>query len=301
MAYKLIYNGGSDFLTGNFYPFLFVSGGSGISGGTGSSGSNWYTDNATVGTATYSIPTISDGTIISSSTAWAQSSIVPGTGQTAVVAYQVVPFIVLGPFNFSNFSSINIEVKSVTNSINSLAKVKIGYRNSLPTTSTGVSFTGSSSYVEVPQSITTLSYDISEVSGLNYIVIETRYPEVGIAAASSISKVYLQYKSGIVTSQSTLIGGTSHNITGGRTLIGETGYNITGGRTLINNTGYDINFGGKSSLIYNGGDSVINGEFTPRSYIMTASLAGGTTYRWAEGGTAMITPGSGYITLTYTH
>lgn len=300
MAYKLIYNGGSSLVEGNFYPFLYRSGGS-ATGGTGSGSNTWHTDNVTVGTATYSIPTISDGTIISSSYSWVQSGIVPGTGQTVVVGYSIFPYIVLGPFNFSNFSSINIEVKSVTNSINSLAKVKIGYTNSLPTTSTGVSFTGGSSFVEVPQTTTTLSYDIPEVSGINYIVIETTNPEVGIAAASSISKVYMQYKSGIVTSQSTLIGGTSHNITGGRTLISETGYNITGGRTLINNTGYDINLGGKSLSIYNGGDSAINGEFLPRSYVMTASLAGGTTYRWAEDGTAMITPGSGYITLTYTH
>lgn len=169
MAYKLIYNGGSSLVEGNFYPFLNKIQ-STVVNGNGNTSNTWHTEDVAIGTTNCSIPTISDGTIISSSVTVGASGTMPNVG-TVVSAASIISYIVLGPFNFSNFSSINIEVKSVTNSTNNLANVKIGYTNSLPTTSTGVSFTGGASLVEVPQTTTTLSYDISEVFGINYIVI----------------------------------------------------------------------------------------------------------------------------------
>lgn len=59
-----------------------------------------------------------------------------------------------------------------------------------------------------------------------------------------------------------LINGTAYEITGGKTLINGTAYSISKGRTLIDGTGYDVGFGVEPLIIYDGGQTIENGEIS---------------------------------------
>lgn len=56
-----------------------------------------------------------------------------------------------------------------------------------------------------------------------------------------------------------LIDGTAYEVTGGRLLVDGTAYNISKGRTLIDGTGYDVGFIVEPLIVYDGGDTLLNG------------------------------------------
>lgn len=255
MAYKLIYNGGNSLVDGILYPYIhskisyqltgMPSGGLPPGFQMPSNRSNWYKTNEL---DDFLIPYITNGTILADTL---QSTAVSGFMATTTTRDS---YVVIGPFNFTNFIDITAEINSVDSEVN----VSIGYIASLPSTlSDGIIPDYLTTASVCPLTSTSFICDTSTLTGSNYIVIKI----TGSGGKAAISKIYLQYKNGIILpSHRTKKDGTSYIISGGKTLIAGTSHALSKGTTLINGTSYDILLSIKT-WIYNRGTSLLEGTF----------------------------------------